>query len=200
MDVTAWNDDLRSRLLERRTVLLSGVLDDASAGDLATQLMMLDATGDGTVHLQIDCVGQGLDAAFTVMDTIDLLGVPVHATCLGRVEGAAVGVLAVCHKRLAAAHARIRLRDPELGIEGSASEIARYVAQATKRLDSFHGRIAAACRRTTEEVATASAEGRFMSADEAKSFGLVDDIARRGATIHAWPGVGLGFRPPARRG
>jgi ATP-dependent Clp protease protease subunit len=199
VDVTSWNDDMRARLLERRTVLMSGDLDDRMAGDIAAQLMLLDATGDGSVQLQIDCSGRSLDAAFAVMDTIDLLGVAVHVTCIGRAEGAAVGVLAVGHRRAVAEHARIRLCDPEITVEGTASQIAAYVTHATERGTYFHHRLAAATHRKLEDVAEACREGRYLSAEEALSFGLVDEIARRGATIHAWPGIGLGFRPPSRR-
>jgi ATP-dependent Clp protease, protease subunit len=199
VDMTNWNDEMRARLLERRTVLVSGDLDDRLAGDVAAQLMLLDATGDGSVQLQIDCTGRSLDAAFAVMDTIDLLGVAVHVTCIGRAEGAAVGVLAVGHHRAVAEHARIRLFDPEVSLAGRASDLAAYATHANERATSFHERLAAATHGRLEDVVQACRAGRYLSAEEAVSFGLADEIASRGATIHAWPGIGLGFRPPARR-
>jgi ATP-dependent Clp protease protease subunit len=196
--MTSWNDEMRARLLERRTVLMSGDLDDRLAGDVAAQLMLLDATGDGSVQLQIDCSGRSLDAAFAVMDTIDLLGVGVHVTCLGRAEGPAVGVLAVGHRRAVAEHARICLCDPEISLAGRASELAAYATHANERVASFHERLAAATHRKLEDIVDACRAGRYLSAEEAVSFGLADEIASRGATIHAWPGAGLGFRPPSR--
>jgi ATP-dependent Clp protease protease subunit len=199
LDVTSWNDEMRARLLERRTVLMSGDLDDRLASDVAAQLMLLDATGDGSVQLQVDCSGRSLDAAFAVMDTIDLLGVGVHVSCVGRAEGAAVGVLAVGHHRAVAEHARIRLCDPEISLEGRASQLAAYATHANERVTSFHERLAAATHRKLGDIAEACREGRFLSAEEAVSFGLADEIASRGATIHPWPGVGLGFRPHSRR-
>lgn len=194
MDLTGWSDDVRARLLAGRTVLASGILDDALASDVAAQLMMLDATGDASVRLCLDCTGQSLDAAFTLIDTVDLLGVPVHTTCIGRVEGAAVGVLAVGHHRAATEHARIRLGDPELSCDGAASAIAAYLSHAQDRLGKFHSRLASATSRSVEEIVEACRVGRYLTAEEARSFGLIDEVARRGATIHPWPGKGLGFR------
>ena len=68
-----------------------GDLNEALAGQVALELMSLDASGDEHVTLYVDSGGGNLEAAFTVIDVIDLLGVPVHATCLGRAEGPAVG-------------------------------------------------------------------------------------------------------------
>ena len=84
---------LEERLFERRIVLCRGVLDDALAGRVAAELMTLDALGDGAVELQLDSEGASLEAAWTLIDVIDLLGVPVNIVCSGRVEGAAVGLL-----------------------------------------------------------------------------------------------------------
>jgi hypothetical protein len=84
---------LAGRMFERRAIFLHGALDDRAAGELAIALMALDAEGDGPIALTIDCADGTLDGALASIDTIDLLGVPVHATCVGRVEGPACGVL-----------------------------------------------------------------------------------------------------------
>ncbi len=86
---------MRSRLFDHRTIFIRGVLDDETANRAAAELMTLDATGDERITLQLDLAGGTLEAAFTVMDVIDLMGVPVHALCVGRAVGPAVGVLAV---------------------------------------------------------------------------------------------------------
>ena len=101
----AWPDPIRARMFEQRVVLVNGELDDALAGSVATELMTLDACGDGAVRLLLNSGGGTFEAAFTLIDVIDLLGVPVHATCIGRAEGAALGVLAVAARRLAIPHA-----------------------------------------------------------------------------------------------
>ena len=99
---------LEERLFERRMVLCRGVLDDALAGRVAAQLMTLDALGDGAVELQLDSERAFLEAAWTVLDVIDLLGVPVNVVCAGRVEGAAIAVLTAGTRRTALPHTRFR--------------------------------------------------------------------------------------------
>ncbi len=194
-----WQDLVRARLLERRTVLVSGVLDAGSATQAVAELMTLDASGDGTIHLQLDCEGSSLDPAFTLMDTIDLIGVRVSVTCVGRVEGAAVGVLAVGHHRAATTHARILLRDPVESFEGRASALGALVDQAVARLAQFHERIAHTTGRSVEAVAEDCRQGKFLGAEEALAYGLIDEVAKRGASVHAFPSPGFGFRPPGRR-
>ena len=84
---------LEERLFERRIVLCRGVLDEPLAGRVAAELMTLDALGDGAVELRLDSERASLEAAWTLIDVIDLLGVPVNIVCSGRVEGAVVGLL-----------------------------------------------------------------------------------------------------------
>ena len=90
------SESLTRRLLDQRVVLLHGPLDDPSATRVAAELMTLDAQGDDPVTLRIDCGDAPLPPALTLMDVIDLMGVPVRALCLGQVGGGAVGIVAVC--------------------------------------------------------------------------------------------------------
>lgn len=189
----------RGRLLEQRIVLLSGRLDDALAGRAVAELMTLDATGDGPVNVQLDSAEGSLDAAFAVMDTIDLLGVAVRVTCLGRAEGPAVGVLAVGHRRLATEHARVRLGDPHIELSGPASELPARAAAEMARISGFHARVAAATRKSVDEIAADCRKGRYLSAAEARAYGLVDEVVKRGARVHTLPGRGIGFGPSGRR-
>lgn len=191
-------EGIRARLFEQRAVLASGYLDDTTAGRVVAELMTLDAIGDAPIHLQLDSPGGTIDAAFSVMDTIDLCGVEVRVTCLGRAEGPPVGILAVGHHRAATEHARIRLVDPDLRVEGHARNVAAQAAAAVERVAALHGRIAAAARQTVERVAADCAAGRYLSAEEARKYGLVDEVAGRDATIRLLAGRRIGFRPPGR--
>jgi ATP-dependent Clp protease, protease subunit len=187
--------DARAMLLERRIVLVSGDLDDALAGRAAAEVMMLDARGDDPIELRLDSGGGSIDAAFTLIDTIDLCGVEVHITVAGRIEGPALGVLAVGHLRRATEHARLRLKDASIELSGSATALAELARAELERQARFHERLATAAGRSLEEVAADCAAGRYLSADEAVTYGLVDEIVRRPATIHEFPGRKLGFRP-----
>jgi ATP-dependent Clp protease protease subunit len=187
-------DWLRTRLFEQRTVAVRGELTHEVVGRAAAELMTLDAEGDETVQLHVDAHGGSYDTAFTLVDVIDLLGVPVVATCVGRAEGPAVAVVAVADRRLAMPHARFRLTEPRDSFEGRAAEVEGWVqAQAAQR-ERFCERLAEATRRTPDEVATALRAGRHLDAREAVRFGLVDEIAQRGAEIRSLPGQGFGFR------
>lgn len=188
--------DMRMLLLERRTVMVEGTLDDDAAGRIAAELMTLDATGDDHIKLLLNCAGGSLGAALTVMDVIDLLGVPVHATCIGRAEGPPVGVIAVAARRDAVRHAQFRLCEPSQEFRGRADDVVRWAEQRREQLDRFCRRLATAMCRPPSWVANAIEEGRYLDAGEAVRDGIVDELARpHAAAVHRLDAGRLGFRP-----
>ena len=185
---------VRTRLFDQRTVVVRGDLNHEVVGQAAAELMTLDAGGDETVHLHLDAVGGTYDTAFTLVDVIDLLGVPVVATCVGRAEGPAVAVLAVADRRLALPHARLRLCEPDDSFRGRASQLEGWLdAQADQRR-RFCERLAIATRRSADDVADAIRSGRYLDVNAAIQFGLVDEVARRDGDVRSLPGQGFGFR------
>jgi ATP-dependent Clp protease protease subunit len=195
-------DAVSAGLFDRRIVTLRGVLDDQLAGRVAAELMMLDASGDGAVELFVDSGEGTLEAAFTVMDTIDLLGVPVCATCLGRADGPAVGVVAVAHRRRASTHARFHLRAPRTTVRGTATELERWVRHHQGQLELFVTRMAEATGRPAEHLEADLDAGRYLTAEEALRYGLIDEIwsqARGGPPGPPPSGSSpFGFRPTGR--
>ena len=191
-------DWLQEQLFQRRTVVLRGPLDDASAGLLAAQLMTLDATGDRPVALHVDSPGGPVPAAFTVIDTIDLLGVDVEVLCLGRVEGTAVGIVAVGSRRVATPNTRFRLSLPVEQATGRAEELQSFAEQHRRDVDRYVGRLAAACRRPVEHLEADLDVGRYLSADEALAFGIIDEVRGAGPRGGSSTGFRFGFQPPGR--
>jgi ATP-dependent Clp protease protease subunit len=197
----ARTDLMRAHLFERRVVVLDGELDDTTAGRVATELMTLDALGDDRIQLLLNSGGGGLSAAFTVMDVIDLLGVPVHVTCVGRAEGPPIGVLAVAGRRAAVPHAALRFAAPSSTFEGRADDVVRAAAELQDQLRRFAERLADATGAAAEWLLEAIHDRRRVEPPEALRLGLIDEIARSNIaairSIDGGRGAGgtLGFQP-----
>lgn len=170
-------DWLDEELYRRRTVQLAGPLDHETSARLAATLMAMDAEGDNAVELRVTSSGGSMDAAFSLIDTVDLLGVPVKATALGAVFGPAAFVLAVCSTRRAAPSARIRLADQDVSHEGRPDDLVRVAEAYRARLDELTRRLATITGRSVEHIALDIRTGRTFTAPEAVVAGLVDEIA-----------------------
>lgn len=172
--VVGAGDWLAERLLEQRMVTLSGDLDTDVVNRTVAELALLDATGDGPVRLQLSGVSADLDVALTLVDALDLMGAPVHATCLGVLSGPAVAVLAVADRRAAGAHAAVRLSEPRAPRGVPRHEVEAWAAEHTRQLHRLQERLAAACGRPVGEVAADMRAGRLLDAEEARAYGLLD--------------------------
>jgi ATP-dependent Clp protease protease subunit len=167
-------DWLAERLLDQRVVALSGELDDDAVNRAVAALALLDATGDDPVQLRLSGVSADLDTALPLLDAIDLMGAPVHATALGTLTGPAVALLAVADHRVAGPHAVLHLREPTNGRGLHGRGIEAWAAEHARQLRRLQERLAAACGRPVEEVAADMAAGRLLTAQEAQEYGLVD--------------------------
>lgn len=195
-----WESQMRERMLERRIVTVRGTLDESLAGRVALELMTLDASGDDPITVHVDSAGGTLEAAFTVIDVIDLMGVPVHSVCLGRAEGPAVGVLASADRRRIAPHGTLRLCEPRTEATGHANEMQRFAEQQRQQLEKFVELIAEITTRPVEHIEADVAAGRYLNAEQALEYGLVDEIwAPKKKQSQSDPDrPPLGFRPPQK--
>lgn len=192
---------LQDRLFARRVVLLRGPLHDETAGAVAAQLMALDGLGDGPISLQLDSPGGPLAAAFTVMDTIDLCGVPVEVTAQGRVEGTALGVLAVAHRRQCLTHTSFRLSLPLFEAAfGRASQLRDMADHYRRDVERYLARVSAACRRPVEHIEAELDTGRYIDAEQAQALGYIDEVLAPGRRSPSpdTPRFPFGFQPPSR--
>jgi ATP-dependent Clp protease, protease subunit len=191
---------LRRRLFAQRVVLLSGPLDDLSVTRASAELMTLDADGDDAVTLRVDCGEGALALALTLMDVVELMGVPVRALCLGQVGEGAVGVVAVCARRAALPNTRFVLREPSSGAASPVHvrDVAQWAELRADERDRFCHRLARAAGRPVGEVRDDVVRGRYLGAADAVRYGLVDEVWRPGGDIEKLPGPPgqtMGFRP-----
>src|SRR4051794_18330272 len=172
--VVGAGDWLAERLLERRLVALSGALDVESVNRAVAELALLDANGDEPVQLRLSGVSGDLDSALTLVDALDLMGAPVHATVLGALTGAAVTVLAVADMRTVGAHAVVHLTEPRIPHHGLGRDVEALAAEQTRQLRRLQERLAEATGQDVEQIAADMRAGRLLSAEEAREYGLVD--------------------------
>lgn len=157
--------------------MLTGPLDAARAAETVAQLTALDAAGHDPIELHLDSADGALEAAFVLIDALDALASPVRVLCRGQVGGPALGVVAAAMHRAATPHARFRLAQPRTGFAGTPDQIAGQSRQQQDLLWRLHVRLARLTGRPAEEVAEDLRRGRFLDAQEALAYGLIDAIA-----------------------
>jgi ATP-dependent Clp protease protease subunit len=168
-----WQDRLYDRLLEKRIIMTTGLLDDDAATRLSAQLLTLDAEGDEPIRLELQNLRSELPAALAVMGVLDVVRVPVHAQAGGEIRGAALGVLASCPRRLAYPNASFLLSEPRLEFDGTVTAVTERQRQAERMLDSLYYRIAEATGREVDEIREDARGGRTLTSAEAIGYGLI---------------------------
>jgi ATP-dependent Clp protease, protease subunit len=172
--MSAW---LEERLFDRRVIVLRGRMDAAMASHAAGALLTLDAMGAEPVQVQMSVQDGELDAAFAIVDAIDAIRAPVHATVTSEVGGAAVVVLAAATRRLAFTHARIRLAEPRVAtVAGTADEVTAAAGQYLRELEEMAVRLAEVTGQPRSRIEDDLTAGRILTAEQAREYGLIHDI------------------------
>jgi ATP-dependent Clp protease protease subunit len=174
-----WQDKLYERLLERRIVLASGVLDEQAATRLSAQLLTLDAEGDGPIRLELQNLQSDLPAALTLVGVLDVVRAEIQAFASGETSGPALGVLASCPRRLAYPNASFTLSEPRLRFAGTATAVSAHEQQARRMVDTLFYRLAEATGRGAEEVHEDARRGRVLTVAEAIGYGLIHERAAK---------------------
>jgi ATP-dependent Clp protease protease subunit len=176
-----YQNQLYTRLLEKRIVMATGILDDDAATRLSAQLLTLDAEGGEPIRLELQNLRSDLPAALAVMGVLDVIRAPVHANAGGETRGPALGVLAACPRRLAYPNASFALSEPRLAFDGTVTAVTERQRHAERMLDSLYYRIAEATGREADEIREDARRGRTLTTAEAIGYGLIHDrVAARG--------------------
>jgi ATP-dependent Clp protease, protease subunit len=171
---------LEERLFDRRIVMLRGPLTGPVASQTAAALLTLDAMAAEPVQLHMMVPDGELAAAFVVVDAIDAMRSPLHAVVTAQVGGAALAVLAAADRRLAYRHARIRLAEPRAAtVAGTADEVTAAAGQYLRELEELVVRLAAVTGQPRSRVEDDLSTGRTLTAEQAREYGLIDDIVGR---------------------
>ena len=175
-----WQDLLYARLLEKRIVMASGILDSDAATRLSAQLLTLDAEGNEPIRLEIQNLHADLQAVLAVMGVLDTLRAPVTGQVSGEIRGAAAGLLAACQRRLAYPSAVVALSEPRMELGGTVRAVTERQQQAERMLDSLYYRLAETTGRSADEVREDFRLGRTLTVAEAIGYGLLHDRVARG--------------------
>jgi ATP-dependent Clp protease, protease subunit len=168
-----WKGRLYERLLEKRIVLASGILDDDAAARFSAQLLTLDAEGDKPIRLELQNLQAELPAALTVMGILDVLRVPVHACVSGEISGPGLGVLASCPRRSGYPNASFVLAEPKLRFGGTVTSITAREQHVIRMLDTLYFRLAEVTGREVDQIRDDARRGRSLTTAQAIGYGLI---------------------------
>ena len=176
--------DVFSRLLMDRIIFIGTPINDDVANVVIAQLLFLEADNpERDIHIYINSPGGSVSAGMAIYDTMQFLKSPVNTNCMGLAASMGAFLLAAGRpgKRSALPHSRIMIHQPSGGTQGTAADIEIQAREILYLRSKMNELFAKHCGRPVEQVERDMDRDRFMSADEAKAYGLIDNvIAYRG--------------------
>ena len=171
--------DIYSRLLQDRIVLLGGEVNDDSANAIVAQLLFLQSQdAKKEISMYINSPGGSVTAGLAIYDTMQFISCPVATYCIGQAAsmGAVLLTAGAKGKRFALPNSRIMIHQPWGGAEGKASDIEITAREILRLKEMLNGILAAHAGRTMEDVVKDTDRDHFMSAEEARAWGLIDTV------------------------
>ncbi len=171
--------DIYSRLLKDRIVFIGGEIEDNMANAVVAQMLFLQAEDPkAEISVYVNSPGGSVTAGLAIVDTMKMVKCPVATYCVGQAASMGAVILATGEKgrRHALPNARIMIHQPWGGAQGKASDIeitAKEILRLKKMLNEI---LAEASGKTLEEVENDTDRDHFMSAREAKTWGIVDKV------------------------
>jgi len=177
--------DIYSRLLKERIIFLGGGVDDHVANLIIAQLLFLEAEdADKDIHLYINSPGGVVTAGMAIFDTMRYIKAPVSTICVGQAASMGAFLLAAGEKgkRFSLNHSRIMIHQPLGGFQGQATDINIHAREILRMKDELNALLAEMTGQKVEKVENDTERDYFMSAAEAKEYGLIDAIVTRKTT------------------
>ena len=171
--------DIYSRLLKDRIIFLGTAVDDIVANTVIAQLLFLEADDpDKDIYLYINSPGGIVTSGLAIYDTMNYIKCPVSTICIG--QAASMGALLLASgtkgKRFSLPHSRIMIHQPAGGFQGQATDIEIHAREILKTKDTLNQILANHTGQPIEKIAQDTDRDFFMSGEDAKNYGLVDEV------------------------
>ena len=166
-------------LLENRIVFLQGEIHTGNANDLVMKLLYLQSENRRKdIHFYLNSPGGDVVATLAIYDTMQILSCPVATYCVGQAASGAAVLLAggTKGKRFSLPHARVMLHQPYGGVGGQVSDIEIQANEILRNREVLNGILVSHSNQTIERIRKDTDRDFFLSAQEAKEYGLVDEI------------------------
>jgi ATP-dependent Clp protease protease subunit len=171
--------DIFSRLLNDRIVFLGTEVSDETASVIVAQFLYLEAQDpDKDIQFYINSPGGSVSAGFAIYDTMQYIKADVSTICIGLAASMGAFLLSsgAKGKRIALPNAEIMIHQPTGGYRGQATDIQIHAEKILRTKERLNSLLAQNTGKPFEEVAAASERDNFMTAEEAKEFGIIDNV------------------------
>ena len=171
--------DIYSRLLKDRIVFLGLPIDDAVSNLLIAQMLFLEAEDPDTdIYLYVNCPGGMVTAGLAIYDTMQYIRPNISTICIG--QAASMGALLLCAgakgKRFALPAARIMIHQPWGGVQGAAADISIQAREILRLREKINELLVKHTGQPLDKIEKDTDRDYFMSAEEAKEYGIVDEV------------------------
>ena len=176
--------DIYSRLLRERVIFLVGPVNDQTAAVVVAQLLFLESENpDKDIHFYINSPGGSVSAGMSIFDTMQFVKPDVSTMCIGMAAsmGAFLMAAGAKGKRFALPNSRIMIHQPSGGAQGQATDIEIQAREILKLRESLNVILAERTGQKLEKIRLDSERDFFMSADEPKAYGLIDQVVAKRA-------------------
>ena len=174
--------DIYSRLLKDRVIFLTGAIEDHMANLIVAQLLFLESENpDKDIHLYINSPGGSVTAGLSIYDTMQFIKPDVSTMCIGQAASMGAFLLAGGKKgkRMALPHSRVMIHQPSGGAQGPASDIEIQANEIIELRAKLNKILALNTDKDVQVIAKDTERDRFMGADEARDYGLVDKVIQQ---------------------